>query len=80
VTLAILGIVGALLPFVLRLIYRRWARSDDPLTQHRSRYAHIDRQIISRASERITRGASDDLDELERLRIAKRKADDHSIR
>jgi len=77
-TLAIIGLLTAAVPFLIRWIYRRWQRANDPLEQHRKRYAQIDRQIISRASERITRGASDDLDELERLRH--KKGDDHSIR
>jgi hypothetical protein len=78
VTLAILGIVGTAAGFIARWLYRRWARADDPLEQHRRRYRDIDRQIISRASESVTRGASADLDELERLRIA--KGGDHSKR
>lgn len=72
-TLAILGIVSALVPVVFWWMQRRAKRRDDPIQQHRERYAQIDRDIIEGASKRATAHASDDLDELDRLQ--KRKSD-----
>ena len=65
-TLAIIGLITAIAPFAVRWVYRRWARKDDPLEQHRVRYQQISRDIISQASERATVNATADLDELER--------------
>lgn len=73
-TLAILGIISALLPLLVWWIKRVAARRDDPISDHRKRYATIDQDIIKGASERASANASDDLDELERLeRVQKSK-------
>ena len=65
-TVAILGLLGALVPFALWLWKRRADRRDDPLEQHRQKYEQIEKPVRPVADLDL----SDDLDELERLRRA----------
>ena len=67
VFLAILPILGALIPFVINQITRRQARLDDPANQNKEAYAEIDKQIASGDSARLTLGGGADLDQLNRL-------------
>lgn len=66
-TLAILGIVGALIPLLVWWVKRVAERRGDPLTLNRKRYEQIDEDIAKGDSGNATAHASDDLDELERL-------------
>jgi hypothetical protein len=79
----ILALLAALVPFVIWLIKRRVAVVDDPKTQHEKRYEKIDEGIAAtirdpRSALRVSADASDDLDELERLRLAKPKTADRA--
>ena len=69
--LSILGIIAALIPFVIWLWKRRAAKADDPLTKLQNRYEKIDSQIVSPKSPEQTAKMSaagvDDLDALERM-------------
>ena len=65
--LAILPILGALVPFILNAITKRQELEADPKTKNQKAYEHIDTQILSRNSTVITAGSNADLDELERL-------------
>jgi hypothetical protein len=65
--LAILPILGALIPFVINQITRRQARLDDPKTQNANAYAEIDKQIANGNSNALTLGGGADLDRLDRL-------------
>ena len=65
--LAILPILGALVPFVLKEISARQARAADPKTKNENAYAQINREILSQDSARLTAGSAARLDELERL-------------
>jgi hypothetical protein len=73
-TAAILTILAALVPFVIWLIRRGINRKEDPIIEHQRRYERIDRDIISRASEKASANAGDDLDELERLERMQKSA------
>ena len=67
VFLAIMPILGALIPFVINQITRRQARLDDPAYQNKQAYAEIDKQIASGDSATLTLGGGADLDRLDRL-------------
>ena len=73
VFLAILPILGALIPFVINQITRHQARLDDPANQNKQAYAEIDSQIASGDSARLTLGGGADLDSLDRLQRASRR-------
>ena len=70
VFLAILPILGALIPFVINQITRHQARLDDPTNQNKQAYAEIDKQITSGDSAALTLGGGADLDQLDRLQRA----------
>ena len=70
VFLAIMPILGALIPFVINQITRHQARLDDPANQNKQAYAEIDKQIASGDSARLTLGGGADLDQLDRLQRA----------
>ena len=67
VFLAIMPILGALIPFVINQITRHQARLDDPAYKNEKAYAEIDNQIVSGNSARLTLGGGADLDQLDRL-------------
>ena len=67
VFLAIMPILGALIPFVINQITRHQARLDDPAFQNKQAYENIDKQIASGDSARLTLGGGADLDQLDRL-------------
>lgn len=66
-TAAILGILSALIPFVIWIIRRRAEAKDDPQKQHERAYREIDSDIAIGNSGRASAHASDSLDELDRL-------------
>jgi hypothetical protein len=74
VFLAILPILGALIPFVLKEITRFQEAHDDPKNQNKARYEAIDKAIAksltSGNSDALTTGGGADLDELDRLQRA----------
>ena len=70
VFLAIMPILGALIPFVINQITRYQARLDDPAYQNKQAYAEIDKQIASGDSARLTLGGGADLDQLDCLQRA----------
>ena len=70
VFLAILPILGALIPFVVNQLTRCQAKRDDPKTKNANAYAKIDKQIAGGSSDALTVGGGADLDELERLQRA----------
>ena len=70
-TLIILGIVSGIIPLLVWWIKRVAERRDDPISEHRKRYATIDQDIIKGASERASINSGNDLDELERLQRSK---------
>ncbi|MEW6303500.1 MAG: hypothetical protein AB1705_08525 [Verrucomicrobiota bacterium] len=59
-TAAILGLLGVLAPLLVRWIYRRWARKDDPVAQKEVRSEKIN-EAIGRGSERGVNLLLDDL-------------------
>ena len=67
VFLAILPILGALIPFAVNQFTRYQARKDDPKTKNANAYAQIDKEIASGNSDALTVGGGADLDELDRL-------------
>lgn len=67
----VITILAALIPFAIWLWKRHAAVQDDPKTQQAKRYEIIDSDIAKAQSGAATVHASADLDELERLRIAK---------
>ena len=67
VFLAILPILGALIPFVVNQLTRYQAKKDDPKTKNANAYAQIDKEIASGNSGDLTVGGGADLDELDRL-------------
>jgi hypothetical protein len=68
--LALLPILAAVIPFVLKQITARQESQADPKTQNENRYAQIDKQISSGNSDALTLGGGADLDELDRLQRA----------
>jgi hypothetical protein len=74
IILAILPILGALIPFVLKEITRYQKSHDDPKNQHKERYEAIDKAIAKSLtngnSDSLTVGGGADLDELDRLQRA----------
>lgn len=66
-TTAIIGLLAALVPFIIWLIRREMTKQADPLEQNRERYKQIDADIAKGDSNTATAHADDDLDELERL-------------
>ena len=63
-TLAILTLIGTLVPFIIWMVRRIADHSDGPLVKNRKRYEQIDEDIARRDSA-VRSG--DDLDECERL-------------
>lgn len=61
-TVAILSLLGALVPFAIWLWKRQAARQDSPVEQHREELKQADRPVTN-----PTVALSDSLDELERL-------------
>ena len=70
-TIAILTILGALIPFGIWLYRTNREQAADPLEQNRKRYEQIDQDIAGQDSKVATGNASADLDELDRLRNGK---------
>jgi len=70
VFLAILPILGALIPFVLKEITRYQESHADPKNQNKARYESIDKAIAGGNSTDLTIGGGADLDELDRLQRA----------
>ena len=68
--LAILPILGALVPFAVNQFTRYQAKRDDPKTKNENAYAQIDKEIAGGNSEALTAGGGADLDELDRLQRA----------
>ena len=64
---AILSLVGLILGFAIRAIYRKWERDDDPIHQHKVRYEQAERDISSGNQNSATVHGGSDLDELDRL-------------
>jgi hypothetical protein len=67
----IITILAALVPFGVWLWQRHDAKVDDPKNQQKKRYETIDSDLAKGDSLAATEHASLDLDELERLRLAK---------
>ena len=67
-TLAILGLLATIIPFVIWLWQKGIVAADDPLVQHKNRYDQIEKDIAAGRSNPAA--SSDDLDTLDRLRIA----------
>jgi len=67
----LVAIGAALVPFIIWLWKRHDANIDDPGNEQKKRYETIDSDIAKGNSLVATQHASDDLDELDRLRIAK---------
>ncbi len=70
-TLAIIGLLTALIPLVMWWLKRRAAKKENPINQNRERQQTIARDIATGTSDDLTLHAGADLDELERLRRAK---------
>jgi len=68
--LALLPILAAVIPFVIKEIAAHQAAQADPKTQNLSRYAQIDKEIAGGNSDDLTVGGGADLDELDRLQRA----------
>lgn len=65
-TAAVLTILAALAGLLVWWVRRRSAQADDPLEQHRKRYAQIDEDIAGGDGAAAGAHAADDLDELDR--------------
>ena len=72
-TVAIISLLAALIPFVIWLVKRKAAQTDDPVAQHAERNVRIEEQLLSGDSNVLTAGADDDLAELDRLRAVQTK-------
>ena len=68
---SILAIAAALVGLAVWWFQRQGAKQDDPLEQHRRRYAGTDAEIAGAKPGAAGHGLADDLDELERLQRAK---------
>jgi len=68
---AILALLGALVPLVVWLIKRWVERREDPATQNRQRYEQAELDIARRDGPGASRHGLDDLDELDRLQRSK---------
>lgn len=72
--LALLPILGALIPFIVNEITRYQESHDDPKNQNKARYeaidAAIDKALTKGDSNALTVGGGADLDELDRLQRA----------
>ncbi len=66
-TLAILGLLSAVIPFGIWWIKRRIERNESPEEKNRRAYAEIDSDIATGDSRVASAHASDALDELDRL-------------
>jgi hypothetical protein len=67
-TVAILTLLAAIVPFAIWLYRKNADAAADPLEQNRKRYETIDQDIASGDSRAATANTGADLDELERLR------------
>lgn len=65
-TMAILTLLGALIPFGIWLYKRHAEKAASPVEQHREKYEQIEKPI-----RKPDAALSDDLDELDRLLISK---------
>lgn len=66
-TIGIITILAALIPFVVWLVKRGIQKHSSPEEKHKERYEQIDQAIANRNSEAATIDGTDDLDDLERL-------------
>ena len=57
--------------YILAFVKYKIKKSEEPLEQHRKRYAQIDKDIAEQDSEQATFNATADLDELDRLQKLK---------
>lgn len=67
-TIAILTLLGALIPIVWTLWRRKMDRDSDPMTINKRAYEQIDRDTISRSSNTSSAHSNDRLDRIDRLR------------
>ncbi|MDB6017669.1 MAG: hypothetical protein JWR19_2158 [Pedosphaera sp.] len=70
-TIAILGIIAALVPFIIWLVRRQAAKKDDPITQNEKRTEQIDKDIAKGDGVQAGVNGANDLDELDRLQNGK---------
>ena len=68
VTIAILTLLTAIVPFAIWLYRKNADAAVDPAEQNRKRYEKIDEDIATGNSQAATANTGADLDELERLR------------
>ena len=74
-TTAILGILAALIPFVIWLWKRHDAKTDDPWQQHENHREQIAKEIIHNDETSANRSLDADLDKLRSLQGDRRGQD-----